>query len=210
MKPDVIVCWPRSCDYPLWRQFIRDNRERFAKVIVVFTEHDGLDYREFVRSAMDDVTFLDSPHEPNKDWRDVAVNAALDVSDAEWVWFTEQDFFITQPDEFWEDVEESERHAVAIGWREPISHRWHPSSLFAKRSAIDETDRYFGPEPVDHFYNFGRQMEAVGPFLPITWRKPYEHLQGISQNHWLIDTGQTEGIFNEPRFRRYIDRKSVV
>ena len=60
MKPDVIVSWPRHADYPLWRQFIRENRQRFAKVIVAFTDHDGHDYSQFVVDAMcqDDITAI--------------------------------------------------------------------------------------------------------------------------------------------------------
>lgn len=206
MKPDVIVCWPRNCDYPLWRQFIRDNRERFAKVIVAFTEHDGFDYSGFVREAMadDNVTFLDSYRSIDRDWRDQAVNDALNLSTAEWVWFTEQDFFITDPSRFWDEVEGLHFTNDAMGWMEP-GGRWHPSCLFVRRSAIEETPRYFGPVPVDHFWTFGRQL-LVWHLTPGRW----EHMQGLSQNHYLVDNDIVPGRFREDVFAKYIATSLLV
>ena len=102
---DVIVCWPRFADYPRWRQFIRDERRRFGRVFVVFTEHDGPDRSGWVRANFPEATCIDSPARGDRDWRDVAVNAALDLSEADRVWFTEQDFEITDPAVFWPAVE---------------------------------------------------------------------------------------------------------
>lgn len=193
---DVIVAWPRNCDYPLWRQFIRDGRERFRKVYVVFTEHDGADYRAFVAANFPEAECFDSPPRGDHDWRDVAVNAGLDRSTAPWVWFTEQDFIIRPG--FWEQVAGLVSHD-AIGWHEGAEERWHPSCLFVRRSAIDATDRYFGPVPVDHFTLFGRQLRDVAEITG-----SFEHLQGTSQNHWLIDTGEDAGVFRRERFRAYL------
>jgi hypothetical protein len=202
MTPDVIVCWPRNCDYPLWRQFIRDNRWRFEQVIVVFTDHPGRDLSGWVRQNFPTVRFLDSPPIPPKgDWRDIAVNAALDISDAEWVWFTEQDFFIHDPRNFWDFVDYVAERWPAIGFREPISNRWHPACLFVRRDAIDQSRRYFGPDPVDHFFAFGAELPKVREF---SLDGTAEHLQGLSQNHSLIDAGESVGVFKRSRFREYL------
>jgi hypothetical protein len=203
VKPDVIVSWPESCDYPLWRQFIRTERSRFAKVIVAFTAHPGPNYVDFVREAMnpDDVTFLDARETHGRDWRDVAVNAALDVSDAEWVWFTEQDFFITDPDWFWSVVDRGSDTMDAVGIPEPGGRRAHPACLFVKRTSIEHTDRYFGTEPIDHFGAFADQL--AGPVYHVP-RYNYEHLQGLSQNHWLVDSGIPDGRFKMDRFAQYL------
>lgn len=202
MKPDVIVCWPRSCDYPLWRQFIRDNRARFAKVIVAFTEHDGLDYQEFVINAMkpDDMKFVWSNRRPDQDWRDGAVNGALSLSDAEWVWFTEQDLIITDPRFWW--VTHGITDMDVIGWHENNETRWHPSCLFVRRSAIDRTGYHFGvTKHGDHFAQFSDELPEGYRIRPLF----FEHLQGLTQNHWLVDSGQAPtGIFNEARFRQYL------
>lgn len=199
MTPDVIVCWPRTCDYPLWREFITRERERFAKVIVVFTDHDGpVDYRDFVRWALPDVTCVDSPERHHRDWRDVAVNHALTLSDAEYVWFTEQDFLITDPTLFWERMDLVRR---VLGFRDET--RWHPASLLVQRRLIDRTLRYFGPDPVDHFYTFSRELDELTLVdqLPTSC---FEHLQGLSQNHHLIDNDIDAGVFKRERFRQYL------
>ena len=161
----------------------------------MFTEHDGDDdYREFVRSVTD-ADCLDSPDRGDRDWRDVAVNFALDRSTAEWVWFGEQDFIIP-PDWRWPDFT-----ADAYGWQEH-DDRWHPSCLFVRRRVIDRTRRYFGNVPVDHFYAFGREVAAQTPIEPLA--PGFEHLQGTSQNHYLIEAGIEQGIFAPARFRRYL------
>lgn len=190
---DLIVCWPRDCDYPLFRRFLARERDRFAKVIVVFTDHHGPDISGWVREVTD-ATFLDS--RSNGDWRDAAVNMALEVSDAQRVWFTEQDFLITDPDRFW-----SQTDGPAVGWQEH-DDRWHPSSLFVDRGLIERTSRYFGPDPIDHFYAFGRELERLIPIKRL--EGGFEHLQGTSQNHSLIDRGLDDGVFKRDRFRRYL------
>lgn len=204
MKPDVIVAWPSNCDYPLWRQFIRDERDRFGEVIVAFTEHDGPEMQPFVESVLRDVRFLDirPPCVIHPDWRDEAVNRALDASTSEWVWFTEQDFFITDPDVFWPQVSEE---GVGTGWHENSEKRWHPSCLFARRDAVDHTSLVFAPEPAygDHFARFSAELEDQGPIRELTGG--FEHLQGLSQNHYLIDSGIVEGRFHEDRLRRYFE-----
>ena len=196
IRPDVIVCWPRSHDYPIWRRFIRDNRWRFGRVLVAFTEHPGDDLSGFVRDNLD-AEWLDPP--VVGDWRDVAVNAALDASDADWVWFTEQDFLIKDPKAFWQSV--AVARTQATGFVEPDSGRWHPACLFVRREAIDQTSRYFGPDPVDHFYRFGRELERITRLHPV---QGYEHLQGVSQNHALLDRGETAGLWRMDRFRQYL------
>ena len=202
VKPDVIVSWPANCDYPLWRQFIRDERQRFGQVIVAFTRHDGLDMTDFVAAAMADEhpVLLDRRYVDAGDWRNDAVNAALAVSDAEWVWFTEQDFFITRPKAFWANVEDWEAGVDAIGIEEPGGRRLHPACLFVRRSAVNATARYFGTVPVDHFGAFTDELKTIY-VLPAFL---YEHLQGLSQNHWLIDSGQEAGRFKMDRFDQYL------
>ena len=192
-RVDVIVSWPRNCDYPLWRRFLRDERSRFGRVLVVFTDHAGDDISGFVRAHLE-ADCLDS-RSVSGDWRDTAVNQALDHSTSERVWFTEQDFLIGEG--FWEQVDGS----PAIGWQEH-DDRWHPSCLFVNRDLIERTSRYFGTEPVDHFYRFGKELEALTPIKRLVGG--FEHLQGTSQNHWLIDSNVDEGVFKRERFRRYL------
>lgn len=189
---DLIVCWPRDCDYPLWRTFLRDNRWRFARVLTVFTDGKGEDISGWLRGHLD-ATCLDSPP-PDRDWRDTAVNHALDHSRSEWVWFTEQDFTITAPAVFWPQMTRT------CGWLE--ADRWHPSSLLCKRTDIDRTSRYFGTPPVDHFWQFGRELERLTTIAHLDGG--WSHQQGVSHNHHLIDAGNDAGIFHRDEFRAYL------
>lgn len=200
MTPDVIVSWPRTCDYPLWRRFLAANRRRFGNVYVVLTEHAGRDISGFIRHAIGDLAYVMEPG-PGE-WRDAAVNAALDLSTSQWVWFTEQDFLIHEPERFWDAVRSGERFE-AVGWRDET--RWHPSCLFVRRAAIEATSRYFGPEPVDHFVTFSRELRGVYDLEADLHRGlDFEHLQGLSENHRLIEAGIDAGVFRRDRFREYL------
>ena len=216
MRPDLLATWPTNCDYPLWRRWLCEERRRFAKVIVIFSPHPGLlDYRQFVRARLADadVEFLDAPGQG--EWRDVAVNAALDRSDAEWVWFTEQDFLIHEPF-FWRVVGNCETHgARMIGIKR--DERWHPCCLFVKREDVERTPRYFGPEPVDHFWSFGEALVRAGvPKADLdAWLRDdgaYTHLAGLSRNHQIIDGWKrgsyplSEELYHPEQLASYLER----
>lgn len=189
-KPDVIICHPFHLDYPLWRKFIHENRARFKKVIIVFTDMNvrDLDYRGFVQNAMakDDVIFLDClPAKANEDWRSKAVNMALTVSDAGWVWFTEQDF--TPLEGFWDAIYQREDISVDDVMAIKEGDRIHPACLFVKRKLIDETSKDFGvtPDEADHFYKFVRELG----FMYIIPQEFWAHMNGLSQNMWMLQQG---------------------
>ncbi len=136
-----------------------------------------------------DATFLDTRWEDGLDWRDAAVNAALGASDAEWVWFTEQDFEVLDPF-FWNIVESHERCRDAVGTRQG-QERWHPCCLFVRRDVVDRTSRNFSVTAHgDHFAYFGKELEELGADVESLdhWPGPwYTHMAGLSHNHSLVD-----------------------
>ena len=209
VRPDIIVTWPESCDYPLWRRWLASERERFAQVIVAFSPAGRPDLREHVRSVTPDVTFLDTRWEDGRDWRDAAVNAALRVSDADWVWFTEQDFLVEDP-RFWSvpDAFGGCMRASAIGTRQGEEGRWHPCCLFVRRTTIDLTSHDFSvTEDGDHFARFGRDLEALGARVVDLdyWSDPswYSHMAGLSHNHSLVERGWPV-TYKPDEFARYL------
>lgn len=191
IKPDVIVSWPRNCDYPLWRQFIHDNRDRFSKVIVAFTGApvDG-DYDCFVRESTetDGVTCITVPHEIPGDWRNNAVHRALTYSLSEWVWFTEQDLNVN--DEFFNDVERAV-NAGADVFAVYQGSRMHPCSILIKRSVLYQLRLDFGiiPDVADHFVKIQQQLEAGEYTIFRANPKTYKHLNGLSHNWYLLTHG---------------------
>lgn len=198
MSLDVIVSWPRSHDYPLWRQFIHNERKRFNRVIAVLTIHSGRDYTNWLRDNCPEIEFIESPLTNGDDWRDIAVNTALDISTAERIWFTEQDFFITGRT-FWDNV-----NFPLVGVKlddRPL----HPACIFINRGLIDwGSTRYFGPDPVDHFHTFGGEVTSIEN--PVLLKEGFFHYQGTTQNHALLERGQAEDIFRPEQFYSYLSQ----
>lgn len=208
IKPDVIVSWPRNCDYPLWRLFIKENRHLFNEVIIVFTEtHQGKDYRDFVKEEMTPsyCLFIDSPIvKGGQDWRDVAMKTALNYSyNAEWIWFTEQDFHITKPELFWRKVEESQNISDVIGVDD--NGRLHPCCLFLNRNTLNKTKRYFGIEPniYDHFGRIQKDLEALQSPKTIIPEDYYYHYNGLSHNMTLVERGEAPN-YEPIMFKKYL------
>lgn len=194
MKADLIVSWPNNCDYPLWRQFVRDHRGWFNQVFIVFTEtHQKPNYSDFVKQAMaeDEVVFLTAPYPKNgdEDWRNLAVNEALKHSKSSWVWFTEQDFY--PKDGFFASVESSMNTADAVVVYD--GGRMHPCCIFAKRELINTTSLNFGivPNKADHFGIFQKEIEAGNAKVYRIHETLYKHYNGLSSNFTLLQNGQT-------------------
>lgn len=207
-RPDIVISWPNNCDYPLWRQFIHDNRYRFNNVIIVFTETNTQpDYKDFVRKAMlrDWCLFVQSPA-PNSngdgrlDWRDVAVNAGLLHSyNAEWIWFTEQDFFTKN--DFWEHVKKGFDQYGAMGVYD--GERLHPCCLFIKREVLNNTCKNFAANPpeFDHFGAIQRDLTGVPVY--VIPQASYHHMAGLSHNWRQVAEGGTPN-YKPEEFNNYL------
>lgn len=206
-KPDIIIAWPRNCDYPLWRQFVRDQRKRFNEIIVVFTDSfDKYDYSHFVRTSMfrDHVIFVDNPPiRPNEDWRNVAIhNALLHSYNAAWIWFTEQDFFVKRG--FFEKVYKhmDQGDEVIATYDGP---RMHPCNIFVKRSALNKTRLDFGivPDKSDHFSLIQKDLEETAKIYKMP-ENLYFHMNGLSSNFSQVERGGTPN-FQPAVFNKYIE-----
>jgi len=192
IKPDLITCWPRNCDYPLFRQFIRRNRDRFAKVTIVFTEtNQGYDYRTFVLNAFEgeDVSIIQSPGIVNdEDWRNIATNHALQYSQSELIWFTEEDF--TPLPGFWEDLDEAlKTYKVAAAYE---GNRMHPCCIFINNQTLNsKTTRDFGIQvgKLDHFGFIQKQLQQNDIDIYRIPENSYHHMAGLSSNWRLISEG---------------------
>ena len=206
MKPDIILAWPRSCDYPLWRQFLRPYRNKFEKVIIVFTETNyGEDYRSFLRDAFseDDVIAIDSPPvRGDQDWRNVAVNLALQYSTSEWVWFTEQDF-LPVSDQFWNEIYYLSKSYQVFGAF--AEKRLHPCCIFMHRKLLDETPKKFGvvKDRLDHFGQIQQSLEVRGISIATIRPETYHHMNGLSQNYCLAFNKQPIN-HNPAEFAQYL------
>lgn len=205
---DCVISWPQHLDYPLWRKFIHENRSKFNKVIVIFTQMNTKgDYREFVKETMakDDITFdNNNPVSASEDWRDVAVNKGLAYSTSKWVLFTEQDFLPSEG--FWEEVSSLKKVLGIVAFGAWVERRLHPCCIFAKRSEIEKTSKYFGviKDKLDHFGKFQQDLIDLGPVLVIP-ESTYSHMNGLSQNLHMLQTGE-EPNYRPNEFKEYCKR----
>ena len=207
MIPDIVVTWPLNCDYPLWRQFIRDNRSYFNEIIIGFhNTHTKDNYSQFVENAMryDYIhTFNVREPMPGEDWRNLSVNAGLLHSyNADWIWFTEQDFY--PKDTFWNEVTEHETNncdVIAAYDRD----RMHPCCIFVKRSILEKTQKQFGilVDKADHFYQFQKDIENMGCKIGKINPDTYYHYNGLSQNWYLASIGEKPN-YHLPEFIDYL------
>lgn len=210
---DLIICWPNSMDYPVWRAFILKHQELFGKIFIVFTNTNaGIDYSHFVQEALkgDRFEFL-YPEDPrgDEDWRDNAINLALDQSTANWIWFTEQDLLVTGP-QFWQIIALSMTKYDVIGYKE--GQRLHPANLWVKREFINKTPRFFGivPDQLDHFGKFFFSLRHTGADMQILKYTGGEaatdifyHMNGLSHNLSLIQRGERP-VYKEDEFANYL------
>lgn len=144
-----------------------------------------------------------------EDWRDVAVNFALTFSNAHWLWFTEQDFFV-YTDKFWQKTEQARTKNDFIIYSD--HGRMHPASLMMRKSALDKTKRYFGiiPDKEDHFAMVAKDLRNASGLrscdlksLGLKENEDFEHLNGLSHNHALLESGQRI-TYKPERFREYL------
>lgn len=205
MKVDLLAAWPRNCDYPLWRQFVHQNRTRFEKVIIVFTEtYSGHDYREFVIEAMknDTVEIVQSlPPTGDNDWRDMAVNLGLNRVVSEWVWFTEQDFYPSP--QFWDEVAQAEKSFKVLTIKE--GSRLHPACIFVPMDLVLKTRRRFGitVNLHDHFFHFFTDLKLLTASFFILDPERYRHMNGLSHNWSLLESGG-KITYKPEEFTRYL------
>lgn len=205
--PDAIVTWPRHLDYPLFRKCVKENRDKFNKLIIVFTDMNvrDPDYRLYVREAMkeENILFLDClPAEAKEDWRNKAVNMALTVSDSEWVWFWEEDF-IPVP-ELWREVKDLMQRVDVFGRYQ--ERRLHPCCLFIKRKLLDRTSKDFSAYPdkgMDHFGLIQKWLESHDIITGVIFAQYGYHMNGLSQNLHMLQTG-LEPNYAPPEFKKYV------
>lgn len=153
--------------------------------------NNGPNFAQFVKDSMfqDYVHFVDEVNpKPGEDWRNLAINNALIHSyNAEWIWFTEQDFVIK--DGFWDNVEkhESDGCEVIAVYQES---RMHPCCIFIKRSSLNRTRKNFGivPNKSDHFSMIQEDIETLGIKVGKIDKSTYKHYNGLSQNWYLSYT----------------------
>lgn len=213
-KPDLLVCWIKHCDYPIFRMFLKRHREFFGKVIIYWSEHfRHMYYDEFIQKALADdgveCQFLQNIEYKYgvEDWRNIATNYMLKHSDSEWVCSVEQDFFVRDWDKLLTEVVAKSLDADLIGYKGEAGNKnyVHPAFWFMKREALEKTSKNFSADAEqgeDHFGLITRDAEKLG--IPIAYIqdmgfedfKDAFHLGGVNQNY--LECGKPGYTFHQP------------
>lgn len=183
---DFLTCWPVGHDYPLWRKQMARDRAVFDQVIIVFTDDNIPDLRHFLGPQLHFTTCMESRGQA--DWYDAALHKGLEASDAEWVWFGEQDFFYDVA--FRDGVLDAAFGYDMIGSVE--GERIEPSFCLIRREVIEMFD--FGFQSGGGLDNFDAFSQAVS--RGCRWTSPtklglhgWRHMRGLSHNHYLGHAG---------------------
>ena len=223
MKPDLLTCWIKHCDYPLFRQKLKEHRHRFGKVIVLFSEHNRFPYFDhFIHESLKDldITFLDPAQVDwgNQDWRDIATNHMLKYSDSEWVCSIEQDWFAKDWPYMLDATMKALEDCDLFGWWQENNKYIHPAYWFARRSMLDKTDKDFSAHGKhDHFGWITEGVRKAGGRIDSLQDHGFNcnvdieaycfHLGGVNQNYL---EGMNEGfVFHRPQIFSVYNQKST-
>lgn len=194
VKPDLIVVWPKHLDYPQFKHFIQSNRDLFEKVIIAFTDIDSYwDFRPGIVLDLPDCLIFQSLS--FGDWRDAATKQALLYSEASWVLFMEQDFFISR-----EELIKVFTEGVQYGFKQ--EERVHPGFLLLQRDRLEHTSKNFAANPphYDHFGAITGELHNI-KFLE---KDQYKHLNGLSHNFSLCTRNTPEYLYGVQEFTTYL------
>lgn len=218
-KPDLLICWIKHADYPIFRETLRKHRDFFGKIIIYWSEHFREDYFDkFIQKDLEslgNIQFL-----PNieyqygvEDWRNVATNYMLKHTDSEWVCSVEQDWFSKDWEGLLKMVSEAMETNDLVGWgaKSGIKQFYiHPAFWFIKRVLLDKTRKDFSAKDgEDHFGLITRDVEELprpgkifcierdgGLKCDVGVNSDCFHLGGVNQNY--INGLAEDYVFHRP------------
>lgn len=155
---------------------------------------------------------------PGIDWRQAETEPCLEQSDAEWILFLEQDFFVDDWPKLLHRLEvEMDEGADMIGWWNPSAFPYvHPCFLLIKRELLDKTKKDFRAHPeidgCDHFAMITRDAEKLGAKIVKLqdmgykdWENafhmggltyPYQNWKGDGTDHFGVASPEAFMVYN--------------
>ena len=204
---DIIQTWPNNIDYPQHRLWLNRYAALFNKVLIYINEQniEGWDFRKFVEEHVHDAIF---PKEVPVvgDWRNTATHECLKHSDAEWIWFIEQDFLMNN--DFTDRIELAMKSFDTIGF---IDHnRLHPACWLVKRDILEKTSKDFSAHPeegLDHFAQVTKEARKETTWttledLGLVEGRDWYHHAGLTSNYMLAQHGKKPN-YNPEEFLVY-------
>lgn len=189
-KISVVICWPDSFDFPMFRENLVQLNKYVHEVIVVFTKHGDNPIRGWLTRSMDGVIFLNGEDSTRSgDWRSNATNLGIDRATGDWILFLEQDFFIKNYQDFFSKVFSAMEKNNLISFQE--DQRLHPAFFLVNQDELNKTDRDFSVLGThkDHFWSISRQLKGFcsHTYLPDIGLIPgvdWFHMRGLTDNYF--------------------------
>lgn len=217
MSIDILTQYCIYNDYPLFRWNLQRFRDRFQKIILYPSRHHGLiDFESFAKEQIKE-TWVDpvSIDYGVEDWRQAETTPMLKHSDAEWLLFMEQDFFVNDWEKLFSDVTKAMQTSDAVGWWNATAFPYlHPCFFLLKRELFEKTQKDFRAHPdipgCDHFAMLTRDIERLGGKITTlqslgweNWKNAF-HLGGLTYPYQDFKGGDTVfGVGNVPAFYAY-------
>lgn len=212
MKPTLLTIWPRAFDFPIWRELVEREKDKFEKIVVVCTNSSKQrDLRPFFKEQMPYIEFIDIDEDSGKqDWYDEAVNIGLARITSDWVLFLEQDFWFREG--FIETILNRINEFEFVCYKQ--GSRLHLAFFLGKKEMIDKTLRYFSQvrDRVDCFDLFTMEMQILANYNYKTLEElgfqdniDFHHLNGLTQNTHLLSMG-LEPNSQPEEFKKYCKR----
>ncbi len=213
---DLLSQYCTHCDYPCWRANLAKHRDKFNKVILYPNEYyRDLDLKAFAKEVLKE-TWVENHvidwTTPGIDWRQAEVIPMLELSNSEWVYFNEQDWFVKDYDRFYESIFKAMRYgADAIGWLNPTHFPYlHPSCFFVKRELLNKTQLDFRAHTeingCDHFAMITKDLKKLGAKIVTLQELGFNcdvspdadcfHLGGLTSNY--VDSYNPNFQFHRP------------
>lgn len=219
MNIDIISQYCIYNDYPIFRYNIGKHRDKFKKVILYPSRHHGvIDLEQFSRKHFPQATWVEPvPIDFGvEDWRQAETDPCILQSDAEWILFMEQDFFVDDWDKLFAYIEKTMPYTDAIGWWNETAFPYlHPCFFLIKRELFNKTNKDFRAHPeipgADHFAMLTRDIERLGGRITKLQSLGYEnwqtafHLGGLTYpyQNWKGDGSDHFGVGNVEAFYVY-------
>jgi hypothetical protein len=203
-------------DYPILRHLL-NAKWKFDQVILFPSRHHGkIDCEEFLKSNIKATWVTRPPIDYGvEDWRQAECIPCLPHSKSSWLWFSEQDFFVDDWEEFFAYIEEQMKTADLIGWWHDSAFPYiHPCCMFIKREMLDKTNKDFRAHPEtigsDHFAMITRDVERLGGKIVkiqddgwTNWERAF-HMAGLTYPYQNFDGDNTIfGVGNVESFYVY-------
>lgn|SRR3990167_105215 len=215
--PDLLICWIKHADYPIFRATLKKYRNFFGKIIIYWSEHfRDIYFDKFIQKNLEslgNIQFLSNIEYKYgiEDWRNIATNYMLKFTDSDWICSVEQDWFSENWESLFDLVQLASNSADLIGWDAQAGDGGiyiHPAFWFIKREMLEKTNKDFSArDNLDHFGWITRDVERLngnifgivkdgGLNCNVEPNADSFHLGGVNQNYL---EGLKEGyVFHRP------------